>query len=395
MYFYKLAAVFTLLLVCPTLLLAQLPTSPAPLSATQPSVDTANGRNYLLLLRDGTNIRGRIVRRDSIVLTVRKTNGQLTYVEPELLDRIMALSDDIHIDLPDEPRKQQIVLKDGTTLIGRVRGRTDAVYTIELPDGQVTFVETALVSQINPLETGKPNQERPGPFTPFLLQHPSAANARQGAFYYRNSWLIQNELVWGVTNFLSLGVTYTPTNWFLQDQGYVNSLRYTAQLGFPIGPWFRIATSVSHLPYQNYEARRYINVLDWQVLTGFGDSRHLLTLAYGWQTNSVPYQRRYIRLGANMQLARRVAFITDNTIYVGGPYSSFYYYGFSSSLPLTGSLYYATTGPSARLAVALRFGGPQQAFDVGVMAAVSPSGTILSEYVNAQPYIGYSLYFGK
>ncbi len=382
------------LLLCPVCLLAQTPTAPTATTATQPAqLDTANGRPYYLLLRDGSSIRGRIIRRDSIVLTVRQTNGQLTYLEPELLDRIVTTAPPQAPD-PAKIPKQQLTLRDSSTVIGRILTRTDSLYTIELPNGQTTFVETSLISKIGPIATNE--QEQSARFSPFLLQRWSVVNPRKGSVYYRNSSVIQNELVWGITNYLSVGITYTPVNW--SPQGYVNSLRYSAQVGVPIGPWCRLAASVGYVPYQNFDFGRYTDVLDYQALIGFGDVRHIVTLAYGWQTNGYQTQRRYIRIGANLQLARRVAFVMDNTLYIGAPPVSIYsyassiyegdiiYYGYSS---------YAFNRPLGRMSLALRLGNQKHTFDAGVMASLSPTGINFSDYVNGQPYFGYSLRFGQ
>jgi hypothetical protein len=375
----------TWLLLAPMLAVAQSPTPPTASTATPPALpDTANGRPYYLLLRDGTSIRGRIVRRDSVVLTIRKPNGQLTYVEPELIDRIvLSRPDDAPADAatgPNRQPRQRLLLRDGTSIIGRVMGRRADTYTVELVGGQLTFVEASLVSEIGTLTDDDPGEGR---FAPFLLQRGSAANPRQGSVYYRNSWLIQNELVWGVADFLSLGVVYTPTNWFLENQGYVNSLRFTGQLGFALAPWLRLAATVAYAPYQNYERVRRTDVMDYQLLTDWGRGPNRLMLAYGWQTNGDPYQRRYFRIGATIQLGRLVALISDNTVNVGGQINIF-------TPTLSNGSY-----PTARLSAALRIGGKQQAVDLGVITAVSRTGIVASDFLDAGPYIGYSIYFGR
>jgi hypothetical protein len=195
-------------------------------------------------------------------------------------------------------------------------------------------------------------------------------------------------LVWGVADFLSLGVVYTPTNWFLENQGYVNSLRFRGQLGFALAPWLRMAAAVAYAPYQNYERVRYTDVMDYQLLTDWGNGPNRLTLAYGWQTNGDPYQRRYIRIGATMQLTRQVGLVLDNTVNVGGESVLFAPF-FTPGLPNTS---YSTT---AWLSAALRIGGERQALDVGVIAAVARTGIVASNFLDAWPYIGYSLYFGR
>jgi hypothetical protein len=111
-----------------------------------PPLDTLPGRPYYILLRDGANLRGRIIRQDTTMLTVKLVNGQRTYVEASLFDRITLTPpppaetyfetqpDRTRTINPDPartngPRRYVFTLLDGTELRGTIV-REDSAQTI-------------------------------------------------------------------------------------------------------------------------------------------------------------------------------------------------------------------------------------------------------------------------
>ena len=121
------------LILLTALVLASLPLlAQTPRPETAP-LDTANRKQpYYILLRDGSFIQGRIVRRDSTMFTIRLRGGQLSYVEQALFDRI---TDQRPPDNPtDEPAGQPIVDTQPERLSGPPTGPQQ--YTFTLRDGR-------------------------------------------------------------------------------------------------------------------------------------------------------------------------------------------------------------------------------------------------------------------
>ncbi len=107
-----------------------------------PPLDTLRGKPYFILLLDGAQLHGRIVRQDTTMLTVRLVNKKLTYVEASLFDRISLTAPaptDAYFQIdpslsqnqpqpPVDPTTQPYVLTllDGTVLRGTLVRRDSA-----------------------------------------------------------------------------------------------------------------------------------------------------------------------------------------------------------------------------------------------------------------------------
>lgn len=100
------------------------------------AIPPAGGQKiYTLLLKDGAVVSGQIVRRDSINLVVRQKNGQLTYVDLELFDRVLttptdtpfqpaAVTGNAPVDDSNTLKNYLILFKDGTQVRGRIASRS-------------------------------------------------------------------------------------------------------------------------------------------------------------------------------------------------------------------------------------------------------------------------------
>lgn len=272
------------------------------------------------------------------MITVRKSNGQLTYFEPELLARIDSSGSD-----PD------------TTGLADLPGRTF--------------------------------QNR---FSPWLLTGNTAFNAEKGRLYYRNTFLLLNEFQYGLTRNLSLGASvnpfygsYSPSAFSPRETVLGPTFRFSGKLTFPIGEQFRFGINTTYQPRQKGYFYQIAQQLVIQGLMSFGDSQRNATLGYGLRifpdytsSNKIPV----ITVGVMHQLSRNLTFLSDNTFYLNA------YYGNSS----------------AELSVALRLNRKRHAFDLGALSAVRsnyvyyatlPAQNQTKVYVS--PYIGYNLIIGR
>ncbi len=168
------------LILLTAMLLASLPMlAQTPRPETAP-LDTANRKQpYYILLRDGSFIQGRIVRRDSTMFTIRLRGGQLSYVEQTLFDRITDqrpldnLTDDTvgspvvvdqsepPVSQPTGPKQYTFTLRNGTKIKGElVRQdstgtivRTHNLGEVRIPNGQLLKQDSSY--PIQSASTGK------------------------------------------------------------------------------------------------------------------------------------------------------------------------------------------------------------------------------------------------
>ena len=177
-----------LLLLATTLLtgnvLAQIPNT-AP-------VDTIRARNYAIYLNDGNALCGRIIRQDSSNYTVRLRNGFVTYVPLDLFKNLG----------PGRPK---------------------------LPKSNPNLTTTVTIDTAR--KGYFANQ-----FGPYLLFNQTAFNPKAGRLYYRNPYVVINQLDYGITKFWSVGATVSPLTWFLTEQGVVQSFVLQSKLTFQAGP---------------------------------------------------------------------------------------------------------------------------------------------------------------
>lgn len=350
--------------------------------------EASSTKMYTLLLKDGSIVSGRIVRRDSTNLVVRQRNGRLTYVDLELFDRIIADPSDrpapaanavntAPLIATDGPDNYLIVFKDGSQVLGRVVSWDSTTLVIRKRNGQLTYADPALVETIqNPSPPGPEN-----PFAPFMTLNPTAYSVDAGRLYYRNVLLFYNEFTYGITPYWSIGTSLVPVMWFFEGNG-PGAITFQSKVSFPIGSVVRIGGNVVYQPSRNYELLKPNATWDLQAMASLGDSQRNITIGYGRSSTNIKEARQpYFTVSALLKLSSGVSFITDNTLYTN---QNRFYTG-------TGSLFSA----------AVRFDRPRHTFDLGVMGQ-----TYVPSYFDRYfgfsnqkpqfyPYLAYTVRFGR
>ncbi|SOD80743.1 hypothetical protein [Spirosoma fluviale] len=380
--------VLLFLLLSPTILLAQL------INVTPQDVER---KQSYLLFRDGTVLRGRIIRQDSTVITVQKRNGDRSFVEA---DQVVSISP----NRPDRPPGSGLtpttvfVLKDGTRFSGKFIRRDSTMITVRKSNGQLTYFEPELLARVDSsgsdteavLLANQPGRTFSNRFSPWLLTGNTAFNAEKGRFYYRNTFLLLNEFQYGLTRNLSLGVSinpffgsYSPNDFSPRETVLGATVRFSGKLTFPIGEQFRFGINTIYQPRQKGYYFQLAQQLTIQGLMSFGDSQRNATLGYGLRifpdyisSNKIPV----ITVGVMHKISHNLTFLSDNTFYLNA------YYGNSS----------------AELSAALRLNRKRHAFDLGALATVRANYIYYASYpaqnrtsVYFSPYIGYNLIIGR
>ena len=376
------------LFLSPTILLAQL------IKITPQ--DTERKHSYLIM-RDGTTMRGQVVRQDSSIITVRKSNGDLSYVEA---DQVVSISANRPAErgapmASGEPTYTVFVLKDGTQLRGKFVKRDSTMITVRKSNGQLTYFEPELLVRVDSTQT----QAEPVPlsvtdgrsfsnrFSPWLLTGQTAYTAEKGRFYYRNTFLLLNELHYGISRNLSVGVNVNPFFGTINAENGARetilgaTIRINSKLTFPIGEQFRVGINAIYQPSQRGYYFRMNQQLVFQGLMSFGNSQRNATLGYGmrlYPSNSLSTKTTYIVAGVMHSISRNLTFLSDNTFYLN-PYQG---------------------ATNAELSVALRLNRSRHAFDIGALGVVQTYYSYLSSFYQPRaqtyvyPYIAYNLIIG-
>jgi hypothetical protein len=371
--------------------------------------DIARKQSFLLL-HDGSVVRGQIIRKDNSGVTVRKTDGDMTYIEIDQLLGIMPIRPRPVSLAPRTSLYSTFVLKDSSRIEGSFVKRDSTMITVRKRNGLLTYFEPELVVRIDsvwmePRGATDSNRVFSNRFSPWLLVGETAFNPEKGQVYYRNKWLFQNEFHYGITRFWSIGARLTTpipsqyqTGFFTNIDNGMRTPRLSSKFSVPIGRKVRVGLSVAYQPLTSAESYRR-GALTLQALGSFGNSQRNITLGYGlvnwgnqrvyqpqdvWSsayptpftTEHIPNQS-FLTLGIMQKVRPGLTLLSDNQINLGQGSS------------------FSGNGQRATLSFAFRLDRKRHAFDLGLYSLIYRSnylhdGKIILFY----PYIGYNLIFG-
>ena len=224
--------------------------------------DTQRRHSYLVM-RDGSVVRGKVIRQDSTIITVKLRDGDLSFVEADQVVQILP-------NRPTETERQPVpgvlanqqtifVFKDGTRIGGAFVRQDSTMITVRKRNGQLTYFEPELLLRVDTvradLESGDGAAGSESVFTNrfplWLLTGQTAYNAEKGRFYYRNTLAVLNEFDYGITRNWSVGASFiTPVTYlalvnFYALNGFLpNNSRLFTKVSVPLGDGFRLGINV-------------------------------------------------------------------------------------------------------------------------------------------------------
>ncbi len=395
--------VLILLLLSPTILLAQgIKISPE---------DTYRKQSYLLM-RDGSVLRGQIVRQDSSIITVRRRGDNLSFVES---DQVVSISTDrpgtsaSSVQTGLTTPATVFVLRDSSRVEGKYVRRDSTMITVRKRNGQLTYFEPELLMRVDTvyaqgataMPSGSMNDTFANRFSPWLVMGQTAYNPEKGRLYYRGTFIVltpsdatfsqMNEFAYGLTRNWSVGMNIQPR---INDRNVfggnernflsVNTL-FFSKLTFSIGDQFRFGINAGYQPRQQRNNFFSVQQVTLQGLMTFGNSQRNVTLGYGrrfFPDYATFPKLTFITAGVMHKIARHLTFLSDNMFYLNPSFG----------------------GSSADLSVAFRIDRRRHAFDLGTLIQVqprylyyggfpAPNGNETRAYFS--PYIAYNLVFGR
>lgn len=392
------------LLLCPLSLWAQL-------YKINPD-DTQRNQSFVLL-RDGQVVKGQVLRQDSTIITVRRRGKELSFIEADQVVRITAVRPDLPastVQVRSTGPYRVFVFKDGSQVEGMFVKRDSTMITVRKRNGQLTYFEPELLSRVDSVAVdtyADTSRLFPNRFFPWLLTGVTAHNPEKRQFYYRNTWLLLNEFDYGITRHWSIGASFiTPIPYLVLADGFyatggqyfTNNSRLFTKLSAPIGKRFRLATNVTYRTNQILELFNAQNVWTFQALATIGSTQRNVTLGYGLTTSSrrvyyygsspwssaapLTYSDRspnyhFLSAGLVYKVLPGLTLISDNTVSLGRQY---YYYDASR----------------VSASFAFRIDRRRHAFDLGFSSRIYQKPYLYDgKSVRLVLYAGYNLMLGR
>ena len=372
-------------------------------------------RHSYLIMRDGSMVKGKVIRQDSTIITIRLRDGDLSFVEADQVVQILpnrptdTVRQSVSGALTD--RQTVFVFKDGTRIGGTFVRRDSTMMTVRKRNGQLTYFEPELLLRVDTVQAGLGSGDGANDgvytnrFSPWLLTGQTAYNAEKGRFYYRNTLAVLNEFDYGITRHWSIGASFiTPITYlalanFYALNGFLpNNSRLFTKVSVPLGDGFRLGINV------DYQDRPYNSTsrgpLTYQALATIGSSQRNVTVGAGlidrgkrryylvqplysstlpaYVDEHIPNQL-FLTLGIMQKVGPGLTLISDNRINPG-PYNSFYY----------------DNGERVSLSFAFRIDRHHHAFDLGLYSLVyRDNASLYNAQVRFLPYLGYNLLIGR
>ena len=216
---------------------------------------------------------------------------------------------------PSAPRYVRIVLQNGGIYEGEVVSSNSTSFVINtLMLGEMEIRKTSIASLINidADQVGSiSSASRSTDLNPKACRYyfaPSAFQLKKGEGYYQNAWFIYNQISYGFTDYLTVGMSMTPFG-----------TGGTVKIGKPISDNVHISVGgIGVLPFTddlNTMGIGFANIT-------FGDERRNFTLSYGHafysqldQTEqNVKYAIPLISIAAMIEVNSSIWLITENYI---------------------------------------------------------------------------------
>ena len=198
----------------------------------------------------------------------------------------------------------RLILQNGGMYEGEVLEIDESSFlinTLLLGDMRITKTDIASITYISADEVGQMNMSsnRTGDINPQATRYffaPSAMQLKKGEGYYQNAWLIYNQVSYGISNNLTIGMSMTPVG-----------TGGTVKFGLDISDNFHIsAGGIAIIPFWDDEPVG----IGFANMT-FGNERKNISIAYG-NAFSDDGNEHMLNVSGMLELNYRMWLITEN-----------------------------------------------------------------------------------
>ena len=198
----------------------------------------------------------------------------------------------------------RLILQNGGMYEGEVLEIDESTFlinTLQLGHMRITKTDIASITYISADEVGQMNMSsnRTGDINPQATRYffaPSAMQLKKGEGYYQNAWLIYNQVSYGISNNLTIGMSMTPVG-----------TGGTVKFGLDISDNFHIsAGGIAIIPFWDDEPVG----IGFANMT-FGNERKNISIAYG-NAFSDDGNEHMLNVSGMLELNYRMWLITEN-----------------------------------------------------------------------------------
>lgn len=343
--------------------------------ATQPATQTKSNGNvspdYILIMVDGTQLKGKLVSETKTEVVLLDNNiGQRTISR----NKIKSLK-------PEHGNVTQIVtLVDGSILSGKIIKQDESVLVIETKDLGVITLQASKIKSTRELEEGTVKDDGviwfKNPNSTRYLFAPSAFCLKKGEGYYQNIYGAGNAFNFGVTDHISVGAGLVgPLG------AYINT-----KIGYSLSKDVHLAGGVllgnSFFPFNSNNTILGVGIGFGVVTIGNFDHNITVGAGYGLDNSSgtTSLQDKPVFVANGMaRVGKKFALVTENWMIntKGDPFNR----------GITKASHYETY-----FSYAFRYMGPRSTLDAGFL---NTPALIENGWLIGIPYIGFVIRFGK
>ena len=225
------------------------------------------------------------------------------------------------------PAKAYILyLQDGSQLKGHIL-RKDSVLILRISSTQRSTVPIQKISRIKEISTHRKNWS-PNPHATRYLLAPSAFTLKQGEGYYQNTYALLNSINVGLTDNLSIGGGFEIISLVASKAHPL--LFVTSKVGFKVSDMIHVGggglyASIPHiLSIDRHDLRSDLKVL--YGIGTYGTTEHNITAGLGWMSSN-DEDKLTITLSGMTHLTENTAILTENWIIPTDDYYPVFSYG--------------------------------------------------------------------
>jgi len=214
----------------------------------------------------------------------------------------------------DSGVQQRIVLRDGSELIGRILSVGDSTVQFQSTIGVMTIHSGSIIKLANERGGSYRNGQYyfPNPNSTRLIFAPTARMLRRGEGYFSDYWVFFPGISVGLTDFVSLGGGMS-----IFPEASSQVMYFTPKVGIVQSPKvnFAVGALIASVPFDSdaNSAGILYGVGTW----GDVDNSFTAGLGYGY-TNGDLASNPAVLIGGESRLSPRVSFVTENYLLPGG-----------------------------------------------------------------------------
>lgn len=234
--------------------------------------------------------------------------------------------DDYYKNKPVE-RTYTITLKDGTQLRGELVRQDSAeaiIRTRNLGEVRVQASQIVRMEQVG-AETESETGIYPNIFSQTMRLSPTAFSAEKGRLYYQNYFLYFSQFEYGISDNISVGTTFftfLPTALFSLNAKFTAPVGQRVRLGIQAQYASIGADGILFNGINAVNARAGLGYLQGIVTTG--DRQNNTTFGLGWSVSNGELSRNVVgTFGLVRKVSPRLSFITENFVLFGAGSVSF------------------------------------------------------------------------